>query len=206
VDIRFEQKIETLEKHPEGRYRLLGEEFDALILTPPIPQTAELLASIGEFRPINNVRFRSCLSVLMGFEKHQEFKYHALIEPEQRHPMTWLSIESAKSPGRAPEGCTALVAQLSPSYSQNHYDSPDETIIRDTLQYVGRVLGPGWDALAVSDVKRWRFSQPEMTAMYETVNPPNSRILIAGDGVMGARVEYAYESGFRAAKQLMGEE
>jgi predicted NAD/FAD-dependent oxidoreductase len=54
----------------------------------------------------------------------------------------------------------------------------------------------------VAAVKRWRYSQPEMTALFDNVNRPGSRILIAGDGVMGGRTEYAYDAGIKAARMM----
>jgi len=86
--------------------------------------------------------------------------YHALIEPEQRHPLTWLSIESAKCDDRAPAGGSALVAQLSPAYSKQNYEGEDEQIVTDTLDYLSRLYGDAWRNPVVTDVKRWRYSLP----------------------------------------------
>jgi renalase len=204
LDVRLEQKVEAIEKHPQKGYRILGEEFEALILTAPIPQTRELLTSVGEFRPIANVTYRPCLSVLLGYKvPTPEVKYHALVDPDQRHPLTWLSVESLKSPGRAPEGCSAFVAQMSPDYSSSHFESTDESIIATTASYLERLYGKDFAVPEVADVKRWRFSQPEMTAMFDSVNRPNAKLLIASDGIVGGRVEYAYEAGYRAAQLLL---
>lgn len=203
LEIRFETPVDALNKNGNGNYGIFGEVFDGIILTPPIPQTMELLMSVGESRPFSNARFRSCLAVLLGFElPAPDVKYHALLEPEQRHPLTWLSLESVKCAGRAPDGHTALVAQLSASYSATHFESTDHEIIDDTLDYLKRLYGQGWDEPAVADVKRWRYSQPEMTANFDAVNAPGSRLLIAGDGVSGARIEFAYMSGIKAANML----
>lgn len=205
LDVRLSSPVKEFEKHSDGRFRVLGEEFDALILTAAGPETLELLTSVGEFRPLQSAAYRSCLSVGLGFEAAlRDLPYHALVEPNQRHPLTWLSVESQKSPGRAPEGCTALVAQLSPEFSRMHMGDTDDHIVRATLVSVARLYGEAFASPKIAHVVRWKYSQPEMTAMFESVNRNGANLLVAGDAVAGGRVEYAYEAGIRAAEQLLG--
>ncbi|BBO22852.1 MAG: hypothetical protein AMXMBFR19_00900 [Chthonomonadaceae bacterium] len=204
LDIRFDANVLRIGSLPQARYEVAGEEFDALILTPPVPITKELLASIGESRALANASYRSCLSVMLGYAKPLEgLKYHALLDPDQTHPLTWLSIESAKCPERAPEGHTAFVAQLGPRYSAMNFESEDDTIVAATISYVTRLYGKDWDQPEVAGVVRYRFSHPETTSLFESVNSKMSRVIVAGDGVYGARIEYAFESGERAASLLL---
>lgn len=203
LDVRLDVQIETLEREDRG-WRVLNERFDGLILTLPLPQASVLLWSIGEERPIAASRYRPCLSVLLGFDRDlPPTPYHALIEPEQRHPLTWLSLESLKAPGRAPEGGTAMVAQMSPGYSLDHWDRPDERVVADVLGYLERLYGSGWDSPVVASVKRWKYSQPEALCAFDTINPSDTRLILAGDGVGGPRVELAYEAGVQAADRVL---
>jgi predicted NAD/FAD-dependent oxidoreductase len=205
LDVRFESHVALFQKAGKG-YELNGETFDGLILTPPAPQTDALLIASGERRPLAQASYRPCLSVLLGYELAPPTSaYHALIEPEQRHPLTWISLESVKAPGRAPEGCTAIVAQLSPAYSRQHYESQDHDIVHDTADFLARIFGAAWMNPAIKDVKRWKYSLPESLALFESVNPPKSRLVIAGDALLGGRVEYAYETGIWAARMFIEE-
>lgn len=206
LNVRLNAKVEAVEKD-NGLFRIGADKFDALVLACPIPETAALLETMGEQRSINHVHYRPCLSVLLGYDKEMpEVKYHAIIDPEQRHPLTWLSLESEKCPGRAPEAHTAMVAQLSPQFSATYYDSEDGAIVAATVEYVERLYGQAWSSPVAFDVKRWRYSQPENLALFYSVNQPRSKVLIASDGLIGGRVEYAYEAGARVAKMLNGEE
>jgi len=203
LDVRFESLVALFQRAGD-QYELNGESFDGLILTPPAPQTEALLAASGERRSLAQAAYRPCISVLLGYElPPPSTTYHALIEPEQRHPLTWISLESVKSPDRAPDGCTAIVAQMSPAYSHQHYESPDADIIHDTGDFLARIYGDAWTKPAVSDVKRWKYSQPESLALFESVNTAKSRLVIAGDSLLGGRVEYAYETGIWAARTFM---
>lgn len=202
LDIRLGTGVGAMKRAGAG-YEVAGETFDALILTPPVPQSHALLASLGEERPLNNTFYRSSLSVMLGYAQAlPEVPYHALLDPEQRHPLVWLSVESVKSPGRAPDGHTAFVAQLGPQYSASHFASDEQEIVASTVGHLVRLYGEAWSAPAVAHVHRWRFAQPETYAMFDTVNHPHSKVLVASDGVLGARVEFAFEAGLRAAKLL----
>lgn len=212
LDIRFEHTVEKFKKGAEG-FRLScrtvksaekSDPFDALVIAIPSPQAQALLTVSGESRSIDYVRYRPCLSVLLGFDQLlNNPPYHALIEPEQSHPLTWVSLESVKSPDRAPAGHTAMVVQLSPAYSRLHYETEDDVIVNATLQYLARLYGEGFAKAEVSDVKRWRYSLPENIGMFTSANPPGTKLLLAGDGLLGGRVEYAYETGILAADRLL---
>lgn len=207
LDVRLETKIEQIETPADGGFAVGGETFDAVVVTPPLPQTEELLERSGIKTRLGNARYRSCLSVMLGFGIPMEKHYHALIDPDQSEPMTWLSIESMKVPGdfRAPEGSSAVVAQMSARYSRYSYDKDDETIIRETTVDVSRILGKEYVNPVVTGVMRWRFSHVSNTLSYESVNQPGSKLLIASDGLVGARVQQAFDMGVRAARQLMEE-
>lgn len=212
ITIQFEHTIERFTKSAAGYELHFGTKagigtaggFDALVIAIPSPQAQAILTASGAERAIEFVHYRPCLSVLLGFAELLEHPpYHALIEPEQQHPLTWLSLESTKSPDRAPVGHTAMVAQMSPAYSRLHYESEDAVIVSATLQYLTRLYGERFAKAEVADVKRWRYSLPENIAMFGTVNPPKSTLVLAGDGLLGGRVEYAYETGVMAADRVL---
>lgn len=204
LNVRLGVSIDSLSRAGQG-FEMRGESLDAVILTPPVPQTSAILWSLEESRPLANARYRSCLSVMLGFERAlPNLGYHALLDPEQRHPLTWLSIESQKCEGRAPAGGTAVVAQMSPAYSFNFWTQEDEEIIRDVLVYLGRLYGE--ETLGkpvVQIIKRWKYSQPDSVALFDSVNIPGAKLVIAGDGLSAGRVESAFESGVRAARFLL---
>lgn len=203
LDIRFETTVETVERDGDG-YRVMGERFDAVILTPPVPQTALLLWGLGETRALASATYRPCLSVNLGFmNPPPEVPYHALIDIERRHPLAWLSVESLKSPGRAPEGGVAFGAQLSPAFSREQYTRPDEELVAAVLEFLERLYGPVYTEPATSTVMRWKYAQPFATATFDEVNPEATRLLIASDGLLGGHVEEAFEVGQRAAERLI---
>lgn len=204
LDVRFRTLIEEI-KESSGGYELAGERFDAVILAIPTPLAHVLLSAMGHNRPIANTSYRPCLSVMLGYKlPPPKVQYHALLDPDSGHPLVWLSLETLKCAKRSPEGTTALVAQLGPQFSTMHFEAPELTIFELTADIVVRLYGKAWDiAPEAAAVHRWRFSQPEMTASFENVNRPQSKLIVAGDGVVGGRTEYAYDSGMKAAQLLL---
>lgn len=202
LDVRLQHQVENIHKEGDG-YQICDESFDALIATPPIPQTTALLWQLNEKRPTANVSYRSCISVMLGYARPLPSSYHAIIDVEQRHPLAWLSVESSKCPGRAPEGHTALVLQFSSGYSLEHYAADDAFLISTAISFVSRLYGSEWHEPEVRDVKRWKYSQPEGFAAMDSVNRSGDRLILAGDGFMGPRIEEAYESGVVAARQIL---
>jgi predicted NAD/FAD-dependent oxidoreductase len=202
TDVRLGTTVSSIEK-ADHQYTVLGERFDALVVATPTPTSENLIATIGDQRKAYNTRYRSCLSVLLGYERDFQAPYHAVVAEESAHPLHWLSIENLKVPGRAPEGCTALVVQMGPKYSKWNFDAPEPDVVADALVDVERVIGRGFDSPKVQAIVRWSHSQPDSVSGFETLNPPGTRLVIAGDGLEGGRIEHAYDSGIKAAKLLL---
>lgn len=202
LEIKFDAPIEALAKSGD-RWMIEGEEFDGVILAIPVPQCAPLLQSIGEGWRLGNVRYRSCISVLLGYDKPFDAPYHAAIDPEQRNPIIWVSAESVKCPGRAPEGHSAFVAQMGARFSQDHFEDSDFELLREAKVMMERLFGKDFAVPVVAQVKRWKYSQPESAGSFENANRSVSTLVLAGDGLAGPRVELAFESGVQAANFLL---
>jgi predicted NAD/FAD-dependent oxidoreductase len=204
LNVHKNHRVDAIEAPADGGFSLFGQTFEAVVLAVPMGEAARLMAPIGDARRAYNTRYRSCLSVLLGLDKDFHTPYHAVVAEESVHPLHWLSIENIKVPGRAPAGHTALVVQLGPKYSRWNFEASDDSIVEDALVDVERVFGPGFDRPLLQHVVRWRESQPDSVSGFDSMNPPGSRLVVAGDGLEGGRIEHAYDSGIKAAKLLVG--
>lgn len=201
LDIRLDSPIDKESILTRTDYQIAGERFSHVVVTPPVAQAIELLRALGEGRGLGNIYYRPCISVLLGYDKPiGPLPYHAILNPEQRHPLTWVSIENAKSPDRAPEGHTAMVAQMNVAFSREYMEAEDATIVTETVDHVSRLFGSDFREAQACKVVRWPYSQPETAAVFDAVNRPQDRVLIASDGVTAGRVEYAFEAGTRVAQ------
>jgi renalase len=206
IESRLEMRVEEISKSGP-HYLIDGESFSHVILNPPIPQSEVLLASLGDKRSFPGAQYRQCLSVMFGVASEIDRPYHAILDPNQSQPLTWLSLEHVKCPGgfRAPEGHAAVVVQMSARYSRYSFERSDEDILRETWVDVKRVLELGNVGYEVGSVMRWRYSHSSNTVGFETANPQGAKVLVVGDGLSGARTHQAYETGVRAARQILEE-
>jgi predicted NAD/FAD-dependent oxidoreductase len=202
LDVCFESNIEGIAMRDDD-FVVANDVFDAVILTQPAVEAHAMLQQLGVSRPLGLCKYRRCLAVSLVYKEELEpLHYHALIDPEQRHPLTWLSLESQKVPNRN-KGGTALMAQLGPQFSDDYFEADEGGIIGATVEYVEKLYSAALSTPIAFDLMRWTYSQPENVAMFDSVNRPGSRLLVAGDGLLGGRTEYAFETGMRAARQLM---
>lgn len=203
LDIRISTKIETIERSGQ-KFLLESESFDAVILSPPAPETRRLLQTLGSGRNITNARYRPCLSICLGFSVPlRDVPYSALLSLNRTAPLLWLGIETSKCPRRAPEGKTVFVAQLGPLYSREHFQDSDESLLAVVIPTLIRLYGAAFQNPDWVYVRRWSISQPESVALFENVNPPGTRVIICGDGTVAGRAENAFESGVMAAKRIL---
>lgn len=204
LDVRLGANVTEIVATGAGGFSVMGEEFEGLVVAVPTPLAEPLLVTAKENRRFSNVRYRSCISVLLGYDQPFEAPYHALVGPDQTMPLSWLSVETLKCPDRAGEGQTALVAQLSAEYSRRRFTCEDDLVLEETLGDVARLLGKAFKEPKVNHIVRYWYSHPETTATFESVNSPMSRCVIAGDALLGGRTELAFETGVRAARLLLG--
>lgn len=202
LDIRYGIAIDQVESRGDG-FSMEGDTYDAIVATMPVPQASLLQWGLGIRKPTAQVQYRTCTSVLLGYARPApETPYHALLNPEDTHPLQWLSLESVKCPGRAPEGSCAFVAQLNDGFSRMSWDWEDGRLVSTVTGFLASIFGNGWSEPVVAHVRRWKYSQPETIALFDSVNRLGDRLILAGDGLVGGRIEYAFDSGMKAARLL----
>ena len=134
--------------------------FDAVLLTPPAPQSADVLRKSrmpDELRAhlvaaLEQAEYRTQLSFALGYDhvlaRPAEACY-ACINTDRKHPVAWLSFEEAK-PGHVPEGESLLIVQMAPSWSVPRYEEAPEVLLPGVLAAVASVLdvdpgAPAWN-------------------------------------------------------------
>lgn len=190
------------------------EDYDAVLLTPPAPQTADLLreSELGDettperiLNALGESKYHSQFAVSLCFPGHIKMPgdCYALINADREHDLAWVSYENAKA-GHVPKGESILIAQMSPSWSADHYDDPAADIIAAALSAVRNVIAGDLPEPHWSDTQRWRYAHPQTPAIPDelrTALPPG--VFIAGDGLVGkGRVEGAIQTGLDAAAQM----
>ncbi len=193
-----------------------GEGFAALLLTPPAPQTAELLEASDLPEPprsalieeLGGVRYASQFSVALNFEGRLALPgdAYALVNADRGHDAAWVSHENRK-PGRIPEGESLFVVQLSPAWTRRHYEVAAAGVADRAAAVVAELLGRGLPPPRWSDVQRWRYALPLEAAETRAMKrAADCGLYFAGDCLVGSgRIGGAIETGLAAAVAMGAE-
>ena len=173
---------------------------DAVILTPPLPQTRRLLAAgdlpVGrEVDALLHPEYDATLAVMavldeppMPADGHRAF---------DSGPISWMADNQQKGVSAIP----AMTIHSSPEFAASRLDSDPRRWMAELLE----AARPFHDGTVVEAVAhRWRFAQPQTTldvgALAVGASVP---LVLAGEAFAGARVEGAHISGAVAAQLIL---
>jgi predicted NAD/FAD-dependent oxidoreductase len=201
-----------------GAWRLLDTDgtgwgpFDAVLLNPPAPRTAELLRDArwdAEARAdlaaaAGAVPYRSIWTAVLHYPFDLDRPYYALVNTDREHEVGWVSREECK-PGHVPRGESLLVVQASPDWSVEHYDDPPAENVAELADLAAELLGdprladPDW-----TDHRGWRHALPDEGVDRDAVRSAEAHgLYCAGDWVAGeARVHAALRSGLDIGERM----
>lgn len=183
-----------------------GSRFsaNAMILTAPVPQALELVASSqldlyeDSLAQLSAVQYDPCLAVLALVEGETKLPEHGGL-PSPTPSLGWIADNHRKGISPQPG---AITLHASADFSRRRWHSDDQAIIEalwdSAMPWVNSSV------LLQAQVKRWRYSR--------TVNPlaqsfaalvAGPPLLLAGDGFSASRIEAAYLSGRAAADHLL---
>lgn len=207
LDIYLQIRITTVSK--EKNHWLVqsqsGKTFrgQALLLTPPVPQSLELLTAgrvslPSDFRrDLDRIDYAPCLALLAVFAGASQIPAPGGIHFDEG-PISWIADNHQKD--ISPDAHTVTI-HAAPDYSRRHWRTNAIDVARKLLETAAPWLHPevlDWQ------IQLWRYSQPIATypeqALYLPGPPP---LVFAGDAFGGPRVEGAFISGHTAAKTLL---
>ena len=200
----------------DGGWRLTDADdrthgpFDALLLNPPAPQTANLLTDTGVQaadrlgEAAHAVDYRTVWTAVLGYGFEIDAPYYALVNADKEHEVGWISREERK-PGHVPEGETVLIVQASPAWSTARYDDPPDENVADLARHAADIVGdprltnPDW-----TDHQGWRYALPEAGVRADAVRAAAQHGLhVTGDWVAGeARLHAAIRNGLETGETV----
>jgi predicted NAD/FAD-dependent oxidoreductase len=210
-------RAETVHR-TDGRWRVTDADgevwgpFDVLVLNPPAPQTADLLAAADWDAPLcgelaaaaDEVAYRTVWTAVLHYPFEVDRPYYALVNPDKDHELGWISREECK-PGHVPDGESLLIAQANQEWSLAHYDDPPAENVARLADLTADVLAddrlrdPDW-----TDHQGWRYALPESGAPADALSAAEDRDLYClGDWVAGeARVHAALRNGLDTGDRI----
>lgn len=198
------------------RWRLVFDDedragpFDAVVLTPPAPQVAELVtdAAPGLSKRAQSVSFSPVWALMMALETPAPLDADALFINDG--PLSWMARDSAK-PGRdaVDEDRETWVIHATAEWSRDHLEEPPEQIQSLLVEAVRRVsarLDASWPEPTFMRAHRWRYARAESPLTERVLTDPDAPgLMICGDWLCGSRIEGAFSSGIAAAGRVLTE-
>jgi renalase len=187
--------------------------FDALLCSPPAPQTATLLREADWSDPlrdslveaIGGVEYRTIWTAVLGYDDPLSVPYYALVNPGKDHEVGWIAREECK-PGHVPDGESVLVVQANHDWSVDNLEDPPGEIVDSLADLTADVIGDQWLAdPAWTDHQRWRYAIPEGGVASGPVDSARDHgLYLLGDWVAGeGRLHAALRNGLDTGEQVV---
>lgn len=181
------------------------DEVDAVIATPPVPQTIELLRSGATVlapemtETLNAMTYHKVVGILAVLDRSPELPDPGALQRPDHPTFTFVADNQAKGISNVP----AMTFHLGHGLSEKLFDASDDEVLAAVDGELQATIGPA--SIVEIQVKRWRYAgpvspYPEPTL---TVASKPGPLILAGDGFGTSKVEGAFTSGLAAAEQIL---
>jgi len=178
-------------------------DADAVILTPPVPQSLALLEAGGiamdgdANAALDAIEYAPCFAMLARLRETPRMPGPGGMHPRKGGPIAWIADNERKGIASGP----CLTVHASSEFSQKHFDTGPEEVKAMLIEATTTALACD---IIEADIHRWRYALPLTTAEEPCLTlSGEAPIVFAGDGFGGPRVEGAYLSGLAAAESLL---
>ena len=206
LDVSVGTEVESITASPD-RWSLVHRggaiEADALVLTPPVPQSLHLLdAGRTTLDPVlrsrlDRIAYHPTLAVLAVLDRPS-----AMAPPGgdqlDSGPFGFVADNQRKGISAVP----ALTLHADHQLSADRWSDQPAVVLGDLLGLARPWIGSA--RVVEAQLKRWRFAKPVDPADHEieTTTVEGRALVFAGDAFAGAAIEGAFRSGRAAAAHL----
>lgn len=202
LDLRVSQRVETILRSGE-RYHLAAEDggamgvFDAVVVTAPAPQAADLLEHVAPSLAdrARGVEYAPCWSVMVAWDEPLHLGFTAATDV----PGIALAVAEEAKPGRG-HG-ERWVLQLGGTRSAALLEDEPDAIVARALDGWHERIGRVAPAPVYAAAHRWRYARPRVP-LPETCLAQDT-VIAAGDWCGGQSAGAAIRSGRAAAAALL---
>ena len=174
----------------------------ALLMTPPPPQSATLLEpAVPEAAgALSRINMSPCLALVARYER-LELPWKGIQAPGDA-TVSWIGHDTSKRPDLHPD-TTVLVVHASPQFSGENFAREEKYLIGELLDAAGRMAKEDLAAPSAVFLQRWRYALgADEDAELARLFPGKAPLALAGDAIAGGKIEGAWQSGREAARLL----
>jgi predicted NAD/FAD-dependent oxidoreductase len=181
------------------------DDAAAIIATPPVPQTLELLRDGATILPdpvadqLSAMAYHKVIAVLAVLDRSPNLPAPGALQQPDDPTFTFVADNQAKGISGEP----GVTFHLSHDLSARLWDSEDPLILAEVEGRIREIIGDV--AVTEIQVKRWRYAgpvTPHADLSFTAATAPGPLIL-AGDGFGSSKVEGAFLSGLNAAEEVL---
>ncbi|MEO0920443.1 MAG: FAD-dependent oxidoreductase [Pseudomonadota bacterium] len=170
--------------------------FDRVLVTVPAPQAYDLLVPFDPvFQSLSAVRYAPCWTLMAAYEA----RHHGpeIVRCKAGGSIGWMAKAFEFKDG------FGIVAQACAGWSQDNLELSKEDAAKQMLGALEEQFG--WINPVYTDAHRWRYALVERSLGTAFLSSRCGRVFCAGDGLLGARAEDAFESARMLADHLKSE-
>jgi predicted NAD/FAD-dependent oxidoreductase len=203
LEIQFNSEVKSIETKDDLWLLHSAEQFeaDAVLLTPPVPQSLDLLKQIS--LPVSDEKrslleksaYDRCLAVMARPAKPFTIPFPGFISCPSEN-IGWIADNQTKGISTAPALTLHGSAQFSLQNWNNNRTETAELLIQEAKEYLKI------DVVELQ-IHAWKYSRPLHIFEQRSVEIwPKPQMVLAGDAFGGSRVEGAVLSGWDAAERI----
>ncbi len=207
IDIRLTSEVTPL-KRDGNAWRVgtsedeHGEPFEFVVSTVPAPQARILLAAEPTIvEALSPVSIAPCWALMIAFANSADPGFD--VRRSTSDDIGWISRNASK-PGRSAELDTWVI-HASPSWSERHLELDRDRVAGTMIENLSHIFGDRLPKTEYAGAHRWRYALTTAPLGRPFACSDDRTLFVGGDWCLGARVEYAFESGEAMATALLGE-
>ena len=178
-----------------------GDPFDIVVSTVPAPQARVLLAAEPRIvESLSAVSIAPCWALMVGFASRADPGFD--VRRSTADDFAWI-CRNASKPGRSAEADTWVI-HAGPAWSERHLELDRERIAAKMIEKFLPAFGDRPPKIFYASAHRWRFALTTAPLGQPFICSDDRTLFAGGDWCLGARVEFAFESGEAIANALMG--
>jgi predicted NAD/FAD-dependent oxidoreductase len=192
--VRHQTKWKITDDHDD----VLGEYDWVISTTPPEQALAILPHTLPFYSMISEFKMQACFALMLGFEHDPGLAFDAARIHDDT--ISWLSVNNRK-PGRAKP--YSLLIHSNNQWADKHIDTDHTQVIDALCKKVIEIIELDPYKIVHKELHCWRYANIEKQQGENHFVDASLGVAVCGDWFIQGRVEAAFNSGFKTAKQII---
>lgn len=177
------------------------ERFDIVVIALPAPQAQALLGAEPLLRDaLNAVTTEPCWTLMLDFATPLALDFDA--QRLDEGALSWLARQGSR-PGAGSAQADAWTLHASAEWSEQHLHVPPEQVSGLLQDELAHLIGAALPPVRFAQAHRWLYARTNKPLQQPMLCNADASLFVGGDWCLGARVEYAFDSGSAIAEKII---